>query len=404
MQKVNKTELIDFENRVQDLYKNTKIKAPIHLSKGNEDILIDIFKDVQDGDWVFSNWRNHYHALLKGITPENLEKEILEGRSMHIASKENKFFASSLVAGQLSIALGVAMALKLKGSPDHVWAFSGDMAAETGVFHEVTKYALGHDLPITFVIEDDGLSVYTPTKEVWGASTFLNQEQGSLISYTLSQSRIQNGSKERNHPQIKRYVYSRQLSHHGVGLWVEFPEDQKSKSILESYQREIKKAMDNLALDNRVIFLGQTVGYKGSPIYNSLENISGDRRIELPVFEEVQMGMSTGLALEGYIPVSIYPRFDFLTLATNQLVNHLDKISELSHRQFNPQVIVRTMVGSKSPLYPGPQHCQDHTEAYRLMLTNTDVVRITNTEEIVPAYSKSLKNNKSTLLIEKLYE
>jgi pyruvate dehydrogenase E1 component alpha subunit len=397
MKTLNKEELINFEEKISNLYKKVQIRAPVHLSRGNEDQILSIFEEVDEGDWVFSNWRSHYHALLKGIPPEQVEKEIVEGRSMHISSNKNKFFSSSLVGGTLPIALGVSMALKRKNSKNKVWAFCGDMTAETGVFHEVTKYAIGHDLPINFIVEDDGLSVYTPTKLVWGASAFLDEGENSVRGY--------GPIKSPGNSKIRRYEYQRQWPHHGIGLWVDFPEDKKVEleGIVKSgpkYENELKKAMNSLSIDEKVIFLGQTVGYKGSPIYSSLEDISMERRIELPIMEEVQMGISMGFALEGYVPVSIFPRFDFLTLATNQLVNHLDKAYELSHGQFNPKVIIRTKVGSKEPLYPGPQHCQDHTEAYRRMLTNIDVVRLEHSGMIMPEYKNALENNRSTLIIE----
>ncbi len=166
------------------------------------------------------------------------------------------------------------------------------------------------------------------------------------------------------------------------------------------YRDELMKAMELLAQDERTIFLGQTVGYPGSRFtYGTLEKVPFSKRIEMPVAEEFQMGASIGLALAGYIPISIYPRFDFLLLAANQLVNHLDKMEEMSSGQFKPKVIIRTIIGSRHP-YPGPQHCQDHTDAFKLMLTNVDVVRLNEARDIVPAYQRALENERSTLLIE----
>lgn len=167
-----------------------------------------------------------------------------------------------------------------------------------------------------------------------------------------------------------------------------------------NYRDEVVKAMDLLAREEKTIFLGQSIAYPGHVMYGTLENVPMSKRIELPVFEEVQMGMSIGLSLEGYIPISIFPRIDFLIIATNQLVNHLDKIEEMSHGQFKPKVIIRTMVGSIKPLYPGPQHCQDHTEALRCLLTNVDVVKLTESKDVVPAYRRALKSEKSSVLIE----
>ena len=395
-----KKNLIAFEEKISELYKEGKIKAPVHLAKENEEKLIEIFKHIKKDDWVFCSYRNHYHALLKGISEEWLEKEIISGRSMHIMSKEHNFYTSSIVPGHLSIALGTALALKLKNSSNHVWAFCGDMASETGVFHEVTKYAAGHNLPITFIIEDDSLSVYTPTMDVWKASSF-SINDSELHAYSMgAYPEINLDIKNNEKPLMIKYSYKRGWPHHGMGLWVEFPEDEKIAKDLLTYKDEIKKAMELLAQDERVIFLGQTVVYRGSTIWGSVKDISEKKRIELPIMEEVQMGMSIGLALEGFIPVSIYPRMDFMILATNQLVNHLDKAKELSKGQFNPKVIIRTLLGSKDPLYPGPQHCQDHTAAYKLMLTNVDTIKLDRIKDIVQTYKNALESDKSSLIIE----
>ena len=167
-----------------------------------------------------------------------------------------------------------------------------------------------------------------------------------------------------------------------------------------SYRNEVIKAMEMLARKEGVIFLGQSVRYSGNAIYKTLLNVPLAKKLELPVFEDTQLGMSIGLALEGYIPVSTFPRMDFLIIAANQLVNHLDKIEEISRGQFKPKVIIRTMLGSIKPLYPGPQHCQDHTEALRCLVTNIDVVKLTESRDIVPAYEAALQSQRSSILIE----
>ena len=191
---MNKQELIDFEEDIKEEFLAGHIYAPIHLSRGNEDELIDIFKMIKPDDFVFSSHRSHYHALLKGIDKEWLRREILDGRSMHINS--DKFVTSSMVGGCLPIAVGVAMALKRKKSKNFVWCFVGDMAAETGIFHECTKYAGKNDLPIWFVVEDNSYSTNTPTKEAWGLST--------------------------EPPKVLRYEYKRGFPHINCGKHVTF--------------------------------------------------------------------------------------------------------------------------------------------------------------------------------------
>ena len=118
---------------------------------------------------------------------------------------------------------------------------------------------------------------------------------------------------------------------------------------MKTYKSELIRSMKFLANDNKTIFLGQSVAYPGNSMFNTLVGISDRKKIELPVFEEVQMGMSIGLAMEGYLPVTCYPRFDFLLLAMNQLINHLDKIRVMSNGDFKLKVIIRTAIGAKKP-------------------------------------------------------
>src|SRR3990167_7995267 len=124
-----------------------------------------------------------------------------------------------------------------------------------------------------------------------------------------------------------------------------------------TYSDELAKAMTWLGEQQDTIFIGQQVCYPGNAMFKTLSGVPMGKRIELPVTEEMQMGMSLGMALTGKTVISIYPRFDFLLLAVNQLVNHLDKLEEFTHGQFHAKVIIRVGIGSRSPLYPGVQHC-----------------------------------------------
>ena len=162
----------------------------------------------------------------------------------------------------------------------------------------------------------------------------------------------------------------------------------------------LNAAMLRLAADPRVLFLGQNVCYDGNVMYKDLEGVPMSQRLELPVAEEMQMGMGIGLSLQGYIPVSVYPRMDFLMLAMNQLVNHLDKLPQMSQGQYIPKVIIRTKVGATKPLDAGPQHTQDHTEALRRMLATVNVVKVRREEDAVRTYRHALLAEYSTLVVE----
>ena len=160
--------------------------------------------------------------------------------------------------------------------------------------------------------------------------------------------------------------------------------------------------MAMLGRDKRTLFVGQAVKYDGQRLHATLKDVDYYQRIEMPVCEDFQMGFCTGLSLEGYIPVSIYPRWDFLLLAANQLVNHLDKIPLLGG--FRPKVIIRTAVGSKTPLNPGLQHIQDHSEAFSLMLQSIPVLQIHSAEDVLETYENALQIPGSCVVVEYMSE
>lgn len=171
-------QLIEFEAAIADKFNSALIKAPIHLYNGNEKEMIEIFKQVQPDDWLFCSWRSHYQCLLKGVPPEQLMKEILDGKSITLCFPEFKIYSSAIVTGNIPIATGVALDIKRKKEKNHVWCFVGDMTSETGAFYENHKYAVNHDLPITFVIEDNGKSVCTETKKVWNINELTYSKKG----------------------------------------------------------------------------------------------------------------------------------------------------------------------------------------------------------------------------------
>jgi len=170
---MNKQQLIDFEREIGNRFNNREIRAPIHLYDGNEEQIMRVSEKIDTAnDWVCATWRNHYQALLKGVPKDLLRERILAGKSMVMNLPEYKFICSSIVGGIPSIASGLALAAKLKGSKEHVWCWTGDMSANTGAWSEAYRYSVAQQLPITFVVEDNGLSVLTPTAEVWGSGNW----------------------------------------------------------------------------------------------------------------------------------------------------------------------------------------------------------------------------------------
>jgi len=168
------------------------------------------------------------------------------------------------------------------------------------------------------------------------------------------------------------------------------------------YFDELKRAMQFLGEKPDTFFLGQAVEYKGTAMTNTLTEVPKEKLLEMPVDEEMQMGITNGLAVNGTVPISIYPRWNFLLLAMNQLVNHLDKMPAFSYGEYVPKVIIRTSIGSERPLNPQAQHVGDFTDSVRLMLNNTEVIRLEEPEDIFPAYEKAYNrtDGKSTILVE----
>ena len=168
------------------------------------------------------------------------------------------------------------------------------------------------------------------------------------------------------------------------------------------YFDELKRSMEFLADDPRTVFLGQAVAVAGTAMSNTLRDVPRDRLIELPVAEELQMGMTTGMALAGMIPVSVFPRWNFLLYGINQLINHLDKIRVMSNGGYTAQAIIRTGVGSERPLHPQYQHVGDFTDAIRAMSTTLDVIRCDESSDVFPAYELALtrKDGRSTIVVE----
>ena len=166
------------------------------------------------------------------------------------------------------------------------------------------------------------------------------------------------------------------------------------------YKDEIIRSMEWLSEKDNTIFMGQSVLYSGNAIYNTLNTLPPEKMLEVPVFEEVQMGMSTGIALEGLVPISCFPRFDFILRCMDALVNHLDKMEYMTEGIWKPKVIIRTSIGAKFPLDGGIQHTQDYTQMMKDNLTEINVVLLNEPEEIFPTFEDAYQREGSSMIIE----
>ena len=169
-----------------------------------------------------------------------------------------------------------------------------------------------------------------------------------------------------------------------------------------TYFEALTKSMEFLSSKKDTIFIGQAIKFPGTAMSSTLKNINKDKLIELPVFEETQMGISIGLSLNNYVPITIYPRWNFLLLAMNQLINHLDKLQEISSEKLKHKVIIRTGIGSIRPLDPQIQHKGDFTKGMKSFLKNIEIIKLNSPNKILPAYKKAYnrRDGKHTILVE----
>ena len=168
------------------------------------------------------------------------------------------------------------------------------------------------------------------------------------------------------------------------------------------YFDELKRSMDWLGQMPDTIFLGQAVEYAGTGMTNTLKDINNNKLLEMPVNEDMQMGITLGMALNGSVPISIYPRWNFLLLAANQLVNHVDKIKLMSEGGYKPKIIIRTSIGSQRPLHPQHQHVSDFTAGFKAMTDFVDIIRLDEPNQIYDAYKYAYErtDGRPTVLVE----
>ena len=160
--------------------------------------------------------------------------------------------------------------------------------------------------------------------------------------------------------------------------------------------------MDFLGNKKNTIFIGQAVEVPGTAMSKTLINVPKKKLLELPVAEEMQMGMSLGLAMDGNVPISIFPRWNFLLYGINQLVNHIDKFKIMAGDKIKPKIIIRTSIGSQRPLHPQHQHIGDFSLAIKKMCTTIDVIKLNDPCKIFSSYKKAYerKDGKNTILVE----
>jgi pyruvate dehydrogenase E1 component alpha subunit len=388
-------ELIAFEDRIGDLYLDNKLPFLFHLSGGNETQLIEIFKDIKEGDYVISNHRSHYHALLHGIPPEVVEDRILNGRSMFIYDRERNFFCSAIIGGTPAIAAGIAWALKRKNSDKKVWCFVGDGTEDNGHLFEAIRYVDGWNLPCKFVIENNDRSVEASNAERWGNTGDYKWQSPSVIKYyyeitypharkpgMIDLSKAVKKTDDEYFPPLPEFVC---------------PEYSELDGREVSYKDAMSEAMT--ALGNLgAIFIGYNVA-RGDAM-GTLKRVPNDQKLETPVAENLMSGLAIGMSFEGFLPVLYFERHDFMLVAMDAIVNHIDKIERISHGEYKVPIIIRAVTADAGPFYSGITHSQDFTKMLREAVSFPVYDPVTGVDAL-KAFKGAVESQKPAIIVER---
>lgn len=135
-----------------------------------------------------------------------------------------------------------------------------------------------------------------------------------------------------------------------------------------TYRDHLLKQIAGISSNERVRWIGYNVCPEGGSAGGSLKGIPQEQIVEMPLAENLMVGAAIGYALDGFIPIVWLERFDFALCCADAIVNHLSAMAELSEGMHKPGVIIRVCVGNKeSPLFTGPVHTQNFSEAFQKM-------------------------------------
>jgi len=166
------------------------------------------------------------------------------------------------------------------------------------------------------------------------------------------------------------------------------------------YKDALTNSMTYLGQQPDTVFIGQQVLWHGNPMSTTIGEVPKDKLIEVPVMEESQMGMSLGMAMAGKFVITFYPRWDFLVCATNQLVNHVDKIVLMSQGKWKPNMIVRLGKGSDKPLDPGHQHRGNYFKEFKTMCPNIKFHDLLNYDDVETIYKNAYTEGGIHVIVE----
>jgi pyruvate dehydrogenase E1 component alpha subunit len=388
-------ELISFEDEIGDLYLANKLPFLFHLSGGNEKELISIFEKIDENDYVISNHRNHYHALLHGIPPEAVKSRILNGQSMFIYDRRRNFFCSAIIGGTPAIAAGIAWALKRKGSKQKVWCFVGDGTEDNGHLYEAIRYVDGWNLPCTFIIENNDRSVEASNSERWGKAADYEWDSPSVIKYKYEITYPH--ARKQGVIDLSKAIKKTDAEYFPILQPSLIRVNQDTESYSGSYKDAMAIAMTELG-QLGAIFIGYNV-VKGDAM-GTLKNVPLEQKLETPVAENLMSGLAIGMSFEGFIPVIYFERHDFILNALDAIVNHIDKIERISHGEFKVPVVIRAVTADAGPFYSGITHSQDFTNLLKAGVS-FPVVDPINGKDVLRAFRDAIESKRPALVIER---
>ena len=393
-QEWTKEKLVKFVDKMAEHHDAGRLPFAIHLPGGNEEQLIDIFKNINEDDYVLSTHRNWYHALLHGLPENEVEEKILNGRSMFMFDRSRNFYVSAIIGGTPGIAVGVAMALKQKKSNQRVWCFIGDGIEDTGHFAEAVRYVDSFNLPCTFVIEDDGMAVDASKQLRWNTDKELNWPNCVLrYKYTKTRPHIRTGNfADLN---VMKSVMKTDEEYFPLLNNPKYSKDSIAETNL-SYKDAVTKSMTELG-EAGFMFLGYSI-IPGNAM-GTLKEVDASQKIETPIVENLMVSMAIGMSFENIRAVVYFERHDFMLVAADAIGNHVDKIERISHGEFKVPIILKTVVDDGGLFYSGPTHSQDLTNVFKA-LVDFPVIDTHNADEVYDAYRYALNSEGPVMVVE----
>jgi len=388
--------LHSFVDKIADYHDAGLLPFALHLPGGNEQQLIELFSNINEGDYVLSTHRNLYHALLHGLPPKEVEEKILNARSMFMFDRKRNFYVSAIIGGPVAIAVGVAWALKRKNSSQKVWCFLGDGTEDSGHFAEAVRYVDGFNLPCTFVIEDDGMAVEAPKERRWGTSKDLDWPP-CVIRYHYKKTRPHIRTGNFADLKVMQEVMKTEEEYFPLLPKREYVTSKEYQTTQLTFKDAITEAMTELGKEGAIF-----VGYSLVPgdAMGTLKHVPENQKIETPIAENLMVGMAIGMSFEGFKPVVYFERHDFMLVAADAIGNHIDKIERISHGEFKVPVILKTVVDDGGLFYSGPTHSQNFTKAFR-ELVNFPILEPQTPEEALDMYRYAQENDGPVMIVEK---